>query len=78
MQRSKALKLIAAIASIAGSLPRSVYAAQLGASQNMPQTVETLLHENIFNIFGEHNAEKRRAKIAALWAEDGVFIVVSH
>jgi hypothetical protein len=25
-------------------------------------------------VFGEHDAEKRRSKIASLWAEDGVFI----
>jgi hypothetical protein len=41
----------------------------------LAQTVETLLRENIFGIFGEHDARKRRAKIASLWAEDGVFIV---
>jgi SnoaL-like domain len=34
-----------------------------------------LIRENIFSIFGEHDPEKRQAKIASLWAEDGVFIV---
>jgi hypothetical protein len=40
----------------------------------MAQTVETSIRENIFGVFGEHDAQKRRSKIAALWAEDGVFI----
>lgn len=41
----------------------------------MTHTVETLILENIHGIFGEHDPQKRRAKIASLWAEDGVFIV---
>lgn len=41
----------------------------------MAQTVETLIRENIHAIFDEHDAQKRRNKIAALWDEDGVFIV---
>ena len=41
---------------------------------SMAQTVETLIRENIYGIFSEHDAHKRRIKIAALWAEDGVFI----
>jgi hypothetical protein len=40
----------------------------------MAQTVETLLRENIYGVFGEPDPEKRRANIARLWAEDGVFI----
>jgi SnoaL-like domain len=40
----------------------------------MAQTVETLIRENIHGVFGEHDAQKRRTKIASLWAEDGVFI----
>ena len=40
----------------------------------MPQTVETLIRENMHGVFGEHDAQKRRAKIAALWADDGVFV----
>lgn len=40
----------------------------------MAQTVETLIRENIYGVFGEHDAQKRRTKIASLWAEDGVFI----
>ena len=33
------------------------------------------MRENIFGVFNEHDAEKRRSKIASIWAEDGVFIV---
>jgi hypothetical protein len=40
----------------------------------MAQTVETLVRENIYDVFGEHDAQKRQTKIASLWAEDGVFI----
>ena len=40
----------------------------------MAQTVETLLRENIYGVFSEPDSEKRRANIARLWAEDGVFI----
>ena len=40
----------------------------------MAQTVETLIRENIYGVFGEHDAQNRRTKIASLWAEDGVFI----
>lgn len=43
-------------------------------NQCMAQTVETLIRENIHGIFDERDAEKRRAKIASLWAADGVFI----
>lgn len=41
----------------------------------MARTVESLIRANIHDIFGERDGEKRRAKIASLWAEDGVFIV---
>lgn len=41
----------------------------------MAQTVETLIRANIFGVFSEPDLERRRAKIASLWAEDGVFIV---
>ena len=47
----------------------------MGLVNTLAQTVETLLRENIFGIFGEHDPQKRQAKIASLWAEDGVFIV---
>lgn len=40
----------------------------------MARTVETLLRENIHGVFEEHDAEKRRSKIASLWADDAVFI----
>ena len=42
--------------------------------QQPAQTVGTLIRENIYGIFGEHDAQKRRSKCASLWAEDGVFI----
>ena len=29
----------------------------------------------MFGVFSEHDAQKRQAKIASLWAEDGVFMV---
>lgn len=44
-------------------------------SQDTAQTLETLMRENIYGVFGEHDAQKRKTKIAAVWAEDGVFIV---
>jgi hypothetical protein len=40
----------------------------------MLPTIETLLRENMHGVFGEHDAQKRRSKVASLWAEDGVFI----
>jgi len=40
----------------------------------MAQTVETLLRENIHEVFSEPDTEKRHKAIARLWAEDGVFI----
>jgi ketosteroid isomerase-like protein len=36
--------------------------------------VEGLLRRNLLEIFGEPDAVKRRATIAAIWAEDGVFV----
>lgn len=41
---------------------------------HMAQTIDTLLRENIHGVFSEPDAQKRRANIARLWAEDGVFI----
>jgi len=40
----------------------------------MPQTIETLLRENLHGVFGEHDTQKRWNNIARLWAEDGVFV----
>jgi hypothetical protein len=40
----------------------------------MAQTIENLLRENLYGVFGEHGTEKRRNNIARLWAEDGVFV----
>jgi hypothetical protein len=40
----------------------------------MAQKVENLIRENIHGVFGEPDPQRRRNKIAALWAEDGVFI----
>ncbi len=40
----------------------------------MPNTVETLLKRNLYEVFGERDAEKRREAIAQLWTEDCVFI----
>jgi hypothetical protein len=37
-------------------------------------TIENLLTRNLLEVFGERDAVKRRAAIAALWAEDGVFV----
>ena len=42
----------------------------------MAQTVDTLMRGNIFGVFNERDDQKRRALIASLWAEDGVFIVI--
>jgi hypothetical protein len=36
-------------------------------------TIESLLVRNLFEVFGEPDAEKRRAAIAALWVGHGVF-----
>jgi SnoaL-like domain len=36
-------------------------------------TIENLLTRNLFEVFGEPDVEKRRAVIAALWVDDGVF-----
>jgi hypothetical protein len=40
----------------------------------MPNVIEGLLKQNLYGVFGEHNAEKRRAAIADIWAQDAVFI----
>jgi hypothetical protein len=40
----------------------------------MAQTIESLLRENLYSVFSEHDAQKRRNNIARLWAEDGVFV----
>jgi hypothetical protein len=40
----------------------------------MSDTTEILLTKNLFEVFGERDAAKRRAAIAAIWAEDGIFI----
>jgi hypothetical protein len=40
----------------------------------MPNTIENLLTRNLLEVFGESDAVKRRLAIAALWAEDGVFV----
>jgi SnoaL-like domain len=36
-------------------------------------TIVNLLTRNLFEVFGEPNAEKRRAAIEALWVSEGVF-----
>ena len=40
----------------------------------MTSTIENLLTRNLLEIFGERDAAKRRSAIAALWAENGVFV----
>jgi hypothetical protein len=40
----------------------------------MANAIETLLTRNLLEVFGERDAVKRRSAIAALWAEDGVFV----
>lgn len=40
----------------------------------MTNTTENLLTRNLLEIFGERDASKRRSVIAALWAENGVFV----
>ena len=40
----------------------------------MAQTIESLIRENIYGVFSEPDAQKRRANIARLWAEDGIFV----
>ena len=41
----------------------------------MAQTVDALMRKNIYGVFSERDVQKRQAKIAEVWAEDGVFIV---
>jgi hypothetical protein len=36
-------------------------------------TIPDLLIRNLFEVFGEPDAERRREAIATLWADDGVF-----
>jgi hypothetical protein len=40
----------------------------------VPNTIETLLRRNLYDVFGERDAKKRREAIAQLWTEDCVFI----
>jgi hypothetical protein len=45
--------------------------------------IETLMHANLFEVFGERDAERRRAAIARTYAEDVQFVdpegtVVGH
>jgi hypothetical protein len=40
----------------------------------MADTVETVLTQNLLNVFGEPDAVKRLAVIAAIWTDDGVFV----
>lgn len=40
----------------------------------MTDTIADLLTRNLFEVFGEPDADKRRAAIAEIWAEDGLFV----
>ena len=40
----------------------------------MATSIEYLLKQNLHTVFGERNRDKRRATIATIWKEDGVFI----
>jgi hypothetical protein len=40
----------------------------------MPDTIETLLKQNLHAVFGERDPIARRAVIASIWSEDGIFI----
>jgi hypothetical protein len=40
----------------------------------MSKMLESLIRENLFSVFGERDAKKRRDVIARIWASDGVFI----
>ena len=40
----------------------------------MANDTETLLKKNLYEVFGERDAGKRQAAIAAIWKEDGIFI----
>jgi SnoaL-like domain len=40
----------------------------------MTNTIENLLTRNLLEVFGERDTAKRCSAIAALWAEDGVFV----
>lgn len=37
-------------------------------------TIECLLRQNLFAVFGERDGSKRRAAIASIWATEGIFI----
>jgi hypothetical protein len=39
----------------------------------MTHTVAALLARNLLGVFGEPDARKRRAAIAEIWAQDGIF-----
>jgi hypothetical protein len=36
-------------------------------------SISTLLTRNLYDVFGENDAARRRAAIAEIWTEDGVF-----
>jgi len=40
----------------------------------MPEIIESLLKRNLHDVYGERDAEKRRASIADIWTPDAVFI----
>ena len=40
----------------------------------MPDTIETIIKRNLYEVFGERDVNKRRKAIAELWTEDCVFI----
>jgi hypothetical protein len=40
----------------------------------MPDVIESLLKRNLYAVYGERDAEKRRAAIADIWTADAIFI----
>ena len=44
-------------------------------SNESAERIHELLHRNLQEVFGESDAERRRAAIAELWAADGVLYV---
>ena len=51
--------------------------AHKGESQSMPpdaNVVKDLMKQNIFGVFGERDADKRRSMIAKIWDRKGIFI----
>ena len=44
-------------------------------SKESAERIRELLHRNLQEVFGESDAERRRAAIAELWAADGVLYV---